>query len=295
MRTALFCLLVLVCLGAPAQAQELNCTITVNFDQVADSQYSFLSDLRDDIDEYVNGRSWTEDRFQDIEQIDCGFNINVTAATGLDQFTASVVVNSRRPIYGTVQRTTMIQLSDNQWGFRYNQGQPLIYNPNQFNSLTSVLDYYVYLLLGYDYDSFAVLGGTPYFEEARRIADLAQAQQAVGWGSLPTDRSRTTLIRQILDPRYSPLRQANYRYHFGALDRFVTNTKEAWEGALETMQILYDLYGQYGRQQVTDVFFTSKFDEIPRLFADAPQRGEAYAFLIEMDIAHQSSYDALAN
>lgn len=286
--------LVLLCLAGPASAQELNCRVTINTSALSGNEFSFLSDLRNEIEQYLNGRSWTDDRFEESERIDCTVSITFTEAQGLDRFNAQIVVGSRRPIYATQQSTTVFQVVDSNWEFQYNRGQPLIYDPNRFDALTSMLDFYALLILGYDYDTFSELGGTPFFRRAREISELAQAQGGPGWISIGDDQTRTALVRQLLDARYEPLRRAYFLYHLGALDRFTRNYEAAWETGYTAIEGIYDLFLEVSRKYATDIFFAAKSSELTNLFSEADAvRSQLYAMLIEMDPARSSDYDQL--
>jgi hypothetical protein len=284
----------LLALAAPATAQELNCRVSVNISALSGNEFSFLNDLRNEIEQYLNGRSWTDDRFEEFERIDCTVGITFTEARGLDRFFAQIVVGSRRPIYATQQSTTVFQVVDTNWEFQYNRGQPLIYDPNRFDPLTSFLDFYALLILGYDYDTFAELGGTPFFQRARAISELAQAQGGPGWVSIGDDQTRTALVRQLLDARYEPLRRAYFLYHLGALDRFTRSPEEAWETGYAAVEGIYELFLEVSRKYATDVFFATKSGELSDLFGEAEAvRSQLYAMLIEMDPARSSDYDQL--
>ena len=286
---------------APA-AQELNCQVSLNRDAVTGTEFGYLDELERDIFEYLNGRAWTDDVYRPEERIDCQVQVTLTSNVSQSDFNAQLVVQASRPIYGTGQRTTTLRVADNLWRFRYVRGQSLVYDPNRFDRLTSVLDFYANLVLGYDYDTFAPLSGTLYFERALRIAELARSDLEVGqpgggwYGQGNEDRARFTLANELLDPVFEPVRRAQYDYHFGVLDHFVVRHEQAWVDALATLTALNELYLQMNRRRyVTDVFFGSKYQELTDLFMDAPQRNQAYALLSEMDAAHLGTYDRLVN
>ena len=294
--------LALVLLAAPlaASAQELNCQVALDRQAIAGSEFGFLEEFRTEVFRYVNNRAWTDDVYQPNEQIDCQIQITFRQALTQTAFTASILVQASRPIYGTGQRTSTVRVLDDTWRFSYTRGQNLVYDPNRFNPLTSVLDFYANVVLGYDYDTFEPLGGTPYFERAQRIAELARTdndagQPGAGWfGQGSEDRARATLVTELLDPTFEPLRQAHFAYHFDVLDHFVLQPQLAYADGMEVLTALHDLYTLYNRRRyATDVFFGAKYQEITDLFRDAPQRNQAYALLSEMDPAHLSTYDAL--
>ena len=289
-------LLFVAAAALPAGAQELNCDVALARQSLTGSEYAFLDDLRDAVERYL-ARSWTDDVFDADERIDCQFRITITDAPSQTVFVAQLVVQATRPIYGTGQRTTTVLLSDDGWAFNYTRGQNLVHDPNRYDPLTSLLDYYANLLLGYDYDTFSPGGGTPYFERARRTAELARSTGADGWGGdVGDDRSRYTLVQQLLDPTFEPLRAAHYAYHYTVLDHFVPQPQVAWTAAIGVLDQLNELFLQFNRRRyATDVFFAAKHQEIADLFRDAPQRNQAYALLSEMDAAHLSTYDALVS
>ncbi len=296
-RLALF-VLFLLAVSAPSRAQELACQVSINRASLDGNEYVFLDEMEDAVFRYLNNRAWTDDVYTDRERIDCSFQITFTEAPSLSSFAAQLVVQVYRPIYGTAQRSTSLLLRDDAWAFNYTRGQSLIYDPNRFDALTSVLDFYANIILGVDYDSFSELGGTEYFDRARVIAELGRSNaSASGWGQdLTEERSRYALVEQFLDPRFEPLRRAHFTYHFRVLDHFVIQPQVAWAEALVMLQELNEMYQQFNRRQyATDVFYGARYQELAALLADAPERNQAYALLSEMDQAHIGTYDALVN
>ncbi|RMF52358.1 MAG: DUF4835 family protein, partial [Bacteroidetes bacterium] len=127
---------------APVAAQEFNCQVNVNYQNLSGSDFSFLQDLREQIYEYINQRSWTDDSFQDFERIDCSISVFFQEAVTLSSFRARLVLAMSRPIYGTGSRTTVVQFNDEEWRFNYTRGTPLVHDIDRFDPLTSVLDFY---------------------------------------------------------------------------------------------------------------------------------------------------------
>ena len=291
-RTALALLLALG-LASTAAAQELDCAVNVDDRALTGNDYDFLDDLEEQIEEYMNERAWTQDRFRDFERIDCDLQVIVTEAPSLTRFRARLVLATRRPIYGTPQFSTVAQFSDSDWEFTYAQGTPLTYRPDRYDPITSLLDFYAYLILGYDYDTFAPLGGTEYFERARTIAERAEGLGAPGWTSFAGDEGRVQLIEGLLDPRYEPLRQAYSAYHLGGLDRFVMETEEAREAVLGVLETLQELDQATRRGYPLDVFFNTKYQELADVFLDSPVAPQAYDLLSEVDPSHLDQYNRL--
>jgi hypothetical protein len=281
--------------AVPAAAQ-LNCSVSVDLRQVQSTEYEFLEDLEVDIEDYLNTTRWSQDRFEDEERITCSVQITLNEPVSLSRFRAQIVVQGQRPIYGTPSSTLVFRVLDADWVFDYNRGQPLVLDLNRFDSFTSVLDFYALLLLGYDYDTFSELGGTPYFQRALDIAERASGLQAEGWTSFGEDQTRTALIRQLTGERYAPLRRGYFVYHFGGLDRFLTDTEEAQADVFAVIQSLFVLYNELNaRRYATDVFFGAKSEELVQILQDSEQANEALDLLLEMDPTRRADYEELLN
>ncbi len=300
MRHLAFLVVLLAAVARPASAQELACQVSINRAALSGNEYTFLDEMEDAVFRYLNNRAWTDDVYSDRERIDCSLQITLTDAPSLSSFRGQIVVQAYRPIYGTAQRSTSLLLRDDAWAFNYTRGQSLIHDPNRFDGLTSVLDFYANIILGVDYDSFSELGGTEFYEQARLIADLGRSQPisaAPGWGQDQTEeRSRHTLVEQILDPQFEPLRRAHFTYHYTVLDHFVIEPQVARAEALVMLQELHEMYQQFNRRRyATDAFYGARYQELVSFLQDAPERNQAYALLSEMDAAHLGAYDALVN
>ncbi len=288
-------LAVLTGFNTTASAQEFNCSVTVNYRSLSGSDYSFLDELRDRTLEYINMRRWTDDRFEEEERIDCNMSIVFTEALSLTQFRARLVLATNRPIYGSAQRSNVLQISDDDWLFEYSQGTPLTFEPDRYHPLTSVLDYYAYLILGFDYDTFEDMGGEPHFDKARRVAEVAQGTGAVGWSSLSGDQSRGELISQIMDPRFRVLRSGYFDYHYGSLDHFIEDADAARGVMLNLIQSLVPLREDVTRAYYLDQFFSAKFGEIANVFRNSSEATQAFDALSQMDPAHLSNYSQMIN
>lgn len=292
MRLTVLVALVLV-LPLASRAQELNCSVQVNYRNLTGSDYTYLEELKQRVTEYVNLQRWTEDRYEEHERIECSMQIILLEAVSLTRFRARFIMATRRPIYGTTQQTTVLQLSDEDLTFDYAEGTPLVYDPERYHPLTSVLNFYALIALGFDYDTFSPEGGTQYFERARRISDIAQSSGASGWSVIGGDRSRTDLITQIMDPRFKPLRKSYYDYHFGSLDHFVSNTDTAREVMLEIVEGLQSLAMNQSRSYYLDQFFATKYQEIAAVFQSSRLASQAFDMLAQVDPAHLSEYNRM--
>lgn len=290
-------LTLLACYAHVVSAQEFDCTVSVDQSQLegSTSTFAFLKDLAPKLEEYINRHRWTEDRFEPEERIECTVNIQILESLTLTRFRSNIIVASKRPIYGTVQNTNVLRIIDEGWVFNYAEGTPILHNPDRFDELTTLIDYYANILLAYDYDTFEELGGSPYFEEARRISDLGKNEGALGWATLGGDRSRGDIVTEMLDPTFRKLRQVYFKYHLEGLDRFVTTTEEARQAVLSALQEIKELSENRARSYTIDLFFSAKSKEIAAIFKDSRESVAAYDLLAEIDTAHLSDYNSLVD
>lgn len=288
-------LLLTAVLAAPptATAQELSCQVQLDRSQLSGSEFSFLDDLERRIREYMNTQDWTDDRFLQHEQIVCSLQIVILESVTLSEFRARLIVTSRRPIHGTSQSTIVTRINDAQWRFEYGRGTSLQYDPEQYNALTSVLDFYAYIILGYDYDTFSELGGTPHFEAARRIANRAEGSGDPGWSTVSSQQNRRQLVDDLLAQRHQPLRRAYYQYHLNGLDRFVKAPQKARAVVFDVVETLQTLNQNLTNSYPLDLFFSTKYQELTALFSDGDLQSRAYNLLTQIDPSHSSEYNRL--
>jgi hypothetical protein len=275
-------------------AQELDCEVELNTSQINTTNLPQLEQLPNQVRTYINDYDWTDDTFEERERIQCRLTISFLSVQN-NQFTANLVVNSLRPIYNTVQLSTLMILNDTKWTFNLTQGASLVHDLLQYDDLTSVLDFYAYMILGLDYDSFGELAGSPYFTQCQNISDLAQSSGASGWDPGLSGYSRGKLVRQLLSPTYEPFRKALYLYHRQGLDRFTRNPKAARESVLEALQGIQQVRRNVTSTLILDLFFGTKYRELASIFEDAETqtRLDAYNLLISLDPSHRSEYERL--
>ncbi len=284
--------------GGSAIAQEFNCSVSVNDRQISGSSYDYISELENDIENYLNGNRWTSDRYEDHERINCSIQVVLTNVDSQFNYTAETVFTMRRPIYNTNQQSVTIVLSDNNWRFNYPQNKNLLQDDLQFDDLTSFLDFYAYIMLGFDYDSFSELGGNPHFNNAQNVFELGQNSGVQGWGrSIGSQRNRFGLITDLMNPSYEGLRRALYRYHRLGLDQFTLEPELSRDQVLTAIENIRETRQQASNNYLFDIFFGTKYTELVALFrdADTETRMEAYNLLREVDPSHSSQYNRLQN
>lgn len=253
-----------------AQAQELNCTVTVNADRVTDANTQIFRTLETSLNEFMNSTRWTSRNFSRNERIDCSIYINVSAYDS-NSFSATMQVQSSRPIYNSTYQSPILNFNDKDISFRYLENETLQYNPNAFTSnLIALMAYYANIIIGMDADTFELNSGTPYYQAAQNMVGLAQGSGYRGWGQQDGNQNRFFLITDLLSNTFSPFRQALYDYHRQALDVMSENSKAGKEKALDAIKTLAEVNKVRPNAFLTRIFFDAKSDEIVSIFSDGP-------------------------
>jgi len=287
-----------VILPGVSMAQEMNCSVTINDSQISGSGSGDVRELGPELQKYINENSWTNDRFLEHEKIDCRLQIILNDVDSQFNYSAELIIDAQRPIYNTMQRTSTLIISDNNWVFNYTRNKSLIFDELQFDDLVSLIDFYVYIVLGYDYDTFSELGGSRYFNKARSVMEIAQNTSAPGWGrSIGSQRNRFGLIADLSNPLYEQLRRAVYKYHRQGLDQFTQNTETARGEMLEALEMIQNNRRRTSNDFLYDIFFDTKFVELTSAFqgAETGPRLEAYNILTDVDPGHSTEYQKLQN
>jgi hypothetical protein len=289
-------LLTFFLLAGILQAQELNCTVQINSDQVQGTNKSVFNTLQKSITEFVNNRKWTEMTYTNAERIECSMNIIVKKVES-DAFTAEILVQSRRPVFNTNYNSPLINFKDNEFTFNYKEFDQLEMNANTITSnLTAVLAYYSYLIIGYDMDSYSRLGGTPYFMAAENIVNAAQGGDlGKGWKAFDSNKNRYALINNILDEAFKKYRNYFYEYHRLGLDEMPINATNARARIAEGLPLLREANRARPSAIVIAAFLDAKNDELINIFTKATtkEKEEAVQILSVVNPTQTTRYETI--
>ena len=283
----------LLCAGIAA-AQELNCEVTVNIDNITSGQRDYLRTFEADVKKYLNNNRYTDEDLGG-EKIDCSLTIFFLSGAN-DKYTAQVVVVSQRPIYTGVEKsgknTQVIRLLDDQWNFPYVPNQPMSKDDYRFDPVASFLDFYAYLIIGFDLETYTALSGARYFQKAMNICNQATASAySTGWQSASTTYTRFGIVDELTNMKYQTFRDAFYSYHFEGLDLLSTQPQGGQTAMLKAIEVIADLRKkQNPRSVLVKAFFDSKYLEIADSFLSWPDRS-VYERLTAADPPHQGTYD----
>ncbi|HOL00197.1 MAG TPA: DUF4835 family protein [Paludibacteraceae bacterium] len=278
-------------------AQELNCNININSDLIQGTNKSVFTTLQKSMYEFINNRKWTEMTFTPEERIECTMNITVKKVEG-DNFTAEILVQSRRPVYNSSYTTTLFNFKDNDFTFTYKEFDQLEWNPSVITSnLTAVLSYYAYIIIGYDMDSFSRLGGTSAFQAAENIVNMAQGINLSGWKAFESPRNRYALVSNLLDEAFKPFRNYFYEYHRLGLDMMVDNAANARAKIAEGLHVLRDVNRARPSAVVISSFLDAKTDELMNIFSKGTEKEKMLVveILSDVDPAQTAKYEQILN
>ena len=251
-------------------SQELNCQVTVNFDQVSGSNRQVFTTLETAISEFVNQKKWTDKTVKSQERINCAINIIITKRDN-NLFEGSIQIQSTRPVFGTSYETPILNIRDNDFNFKYNEFDQFIYNPTRFDSnLISTIVFYTYVILGVDADSFALNGGETYLKEAENVTLQAQQSGLAAWSNQVGVQNRFQMIDNLLSPGLNQFRSVLYTYHRKGLDELTGDAKIAKQNLENTIITLDRLFNKAIGNPLLRLFFDAKADEIVNLYSDGP-------------------------
>jgi len=276
-------------------AQELNCAVQINSEQVPGSSKSIYITLTKSITEFMNNRKWTELSFSNEERIECTLNIIIKKVDG-DAFTSEIQVQSRRPIYNSNYYTTLFNFKDINFTFNYKEFDQLEMNQNAITSnLTAVLAYYAYIIIGYDMDSYSRLGGTSSFQAAESIVNSAQGADLAGWKAFESTRNRYALINNLLDEAFKKYRNYFYEYHRLGLDEMSTNSTNARARIAEGLPILRETNRSTPSAIVISSFLDAKNDELINIFSKGTvqEKTDALQILSDVNPTQTSRYEKI--
>ncbi len=286
--------LMLLLISSYNYSQELNCNVIVNFQNVPVQNRELLVDFKNVVENYMNTSRFTDLNW-DGDKIDCSLNIFFTSAGSDVDYGAQIVVVSQRPVYQSTRNSALLTINDAAWSFRYEVGQSMYANLDAFDPLTSLLDYYALIIIAFDMDTWEEFGGTPYFNKAFDIVNLASSStNRNGWLSSNKIYNRWGLVSDALNEKYATFRSDIFDYHYG-IDIFAQNKALGQAKIVELIDGLYDLLERTGiiKSVLIQTFFNAKFGEITDHLKGYPDR-TIFTKLKKIDPSHAGRYDQSA-
>lgn len=267
--------MLLMCAWVPAQAQddaqELNCTVEINASKVNNVSKEVFKTLEQAITEYMNTTKWTDAQFALNERIVCKLFFTIAEydeSTGVMK--GDLQIQSQRPVYNSNYMTTIINFKDTKIEFTYMENDPLVFNEQEMqNNLTAILNYYAYLILALDFDSFSPNGGDPYYEKAANVVRMAQSTSETGWKAFEDTKNRSAVLSAFTDKQTSSIREVLYNYHRMGLDQMVVSVDKGRATITKQLETLKAIYDVAPMSVCLTMFRDSKMDELVNIYSKA--------------------------
>lgn len=286
--------------GEVVYSQELNCNVQVSAQKIQGSNRQVFESMQRDIYEFMNNSIWTNHVFSYAERIDCNILITITEQFSADEFSGTIQVQLRRPVFNSTYNSTVLNFMDNNFRFRYVEFSPLEFDPNSYrSSLVSVLAYYAYVFLGFDYDSFSPLGGTQFFQVAEKIVNNAQNASEPGWKPYDGSRNKNRywLVKNALDREYEGIRRFIYEYNILGMDKMESKAGEARISILESLKLVQEVFRARPDpyMYLLQVVMESKADELVAIFTGAfpEEKSRVVQLLNEIDPGNKTKYEKI--
>lgn len=295
-----------ILLAAGAFAQEINCKVRVMHEKIQNVDKDVFNSMERGLSEFINTRKWTTDQFNTNEKIDCNIMLNLTKALDVNDGTyeATLNIQASRPVFNSGYTSPTVNFVDREVRFRFNQFTPMQFDDNRVSgndplsaNLTATVAYYIYLVLGLDYDSFSPDGGNDFYKKAQNIVNNAPEQGKIitGWKAVDGNKNRYWIVDQLLSPRFKEFRVVWYNIHRNALDNMSTKPEESRKIILDALPKLAQLNRENPGSILLQFFFNAKSDEFASVVAQLPkeQRGSYVSLLQQVDVANAAKYNNL--
>jgi hypothetical protein len=249
-----------------------------------------------DINEFMNSRKWTDHKYTMDERIECNLVIRLDQQISSDEFKGTIQVQIKRPVFNSTYETVLLNIQDKDFHCRYVEFQALEFNEtSNRDNLTNLLAYYAYIILGVDYDSYSLEGGTAYYQKAQQIVNNSQNAREKGWKSFESERNRYWLTENLLNKSYSDFRDCIYNYHRLGLDEMSENPEEGRAVIAESLRSIQKVFRRRPSLYILQVFFDAKSQELVNIFSKSypDERNRVLIVLNEVDPSNGSKYEKI--
>ena len=307
-RPGVWCVILCMSLLAfSGSAQELNCKVTISHDKIAGVDNEVFNSMQRAIQDLMNSHKWTTDEFAATEKIDCIIFLNLTGnklGGDPDVYSATLSVQSSRPVYNSGYVTSLINYVDKDIQFKFTQFNTIQFDDNRVNgtdplisNLSAIIAYYAYVIVGLDYDSFSPEGGSNFFKKAQNIVNNAPESNKLisGWKAVESSRNRYWLTDQLLNSRFSDVRSFWYTMHREGLDSMYTKPIDARMRILAGLKKLSQVNKENPSSMLIQFLFAAKSEEFIHLVAQVPKadRSPYITMLNAMDVPNAVKYNNL--
>ncbi len=291
-------LILIFILSANSFAQELRCNVTVSSTRIQGSNKNLFRTMQSDLYEFMNNRKWTDHVYSYDEKIKCNILIRLDEQISVDEFRGSIQVQLTRPIFNSSYESTILNIKDNDFRCKYVEFQPLEFNEtSNRDNLTNIMAFYAYVILGFDYDTYSLEGGTPFFLKAQAIVNNSQNAREKGWRSFQSERNRYWLVENVLNKSYASFRNCMYSYHRKGLDIMSDRPEEGRANIANSLRDIQKVFRRKPSTYILQMFFDAKSAELVKIFSKSfpDERNRVLAILNEVDPSNGSKYEKISD
>ena len=292
-------ILILSIYSIVSSAQELNIDVSVKAPRLVNADPRIFTTLEKQVSEFFNDTKWTNDSYENHERIEGSVNITIIADASTRSFTADIFVQSIRPVYNSNYKTPVFNMVDSGVDFTYDELQPIENNTNAYvDQLSSLLTYYAYMMIGYDYDSFSSLGGEPYFALAQDVVNSIPTDNrtaSAGWQATGNRFNKYYRVENLLNPRTRDMRQGLYEYYILGMDQMTVDMDKSKAIMVSVLNTIQGVNKAFPNSVIMQLFVDTKRNEIIEIFKGSSkgQQRKVYDIMIKLDPAQASRYNAL--
>ncbi len=283
------------------QAQELKARVTVVATRVGNNvNRNAFQTLQTALNNFLNNRKWTAETYAPNERIECNFLLNLESTNEVNVYTASLTIQSARPVFNSSYLSPIINYKDDNVTFKYQEFQQLEFNENRvtgndplISNLTAVFAYYAYMIIGFDGVSFAPHGGDTYFQKAQNIVNNAPDGRSIsGWKVFDGIRNRYWLAENMLNTRYAVMHDVYYNYYRLGMDKLYEDENAARTEMLNVLNQLETFNAENPNTMINQFFFQGKSTELIKIFSKAKPQDKARAaeILAKLDLTNAGKY-----
>ena len=255
---------------AEVRSQELNASVKINANQIEGTYKQMFTTLESELNEFINTNKWSDAKFSNVEKIDCNFNFTIKSITSQDTYSGELTVQARRPVYNSSYTTATFNFRDTDISFSYQENEPIVYNEQTIESnLVAIVTYYIYVIMGMDFDTFSPGGGNPYFRKAEAIVNLCQSTPESGWRAFDNTRNRHGLVYSLLEENMRPFRELWYNYHRKGLDVMSQGADKGKSVISECVEQMKTIHQANTQSPLLSVFIDTKLDELINVYSQS--------------------------
>ncbi len=282
-------------------SQELKATINLVTNQVGNNvNRNTFQTLKTSLVNFLNNRKWSSETYAQNERIECTFLLTIESTEEINVYSASLTIQSARPVYNSSYLSPIINYKDDKIKFKYQEFQQLDFNENRVagndaltSNLTAVFAYYAYMIIGFDASSFSKNGGDIYFQKAQNIVNNApDGNDISGWRAFDGVRNRYWLVENVLNSRYSVFNEIYYNYYRMVLDKMYEDEKAGRQELIKVLEQIGTFNTDNPNTMINQFFFQGKSNEIVKILSKAtpPEKARCIEILSKVDVTNLRKY-----